>query len=231
MAYNHRVSTHHRSKRAQKIKKVTLAFMLFLMVGSVIVGVDWYLSQKDSTKSVTTKEIKSTVRSANITVYRTDYFQFQAPDGWVLVSGSPDSNKFVYLSNNGSIVSRRFIVYINKPLLDIESDQDVTRVLPVEYNTNGTFSKIGSISDSCDIGWPEDLPRNPSRIKLNSVSFVCTPGSKQFNVMIGEVGGDEVIESIRSDGTKFNMTLLYSDLSAYPSAGDIKNILSSFRTL
>ncbi len=231
MAYHHRVSTHHRSKRARKIKRFTVGFTLLIIIGSAVIGVDWLLSQINNSSGITTTQQHSTVQSANVTVYRTKYFQFQAPDDWISIADSSNDNKFVYVRNDGSIVSRRFSVYINKAALNIESVLDMTRVIPVNYNSNGTFSEIGSVSDHCNDSWPSELPRNPSRIIHDNVSLVCSPSSAQYNVVIGERDGDEKIEATLEDGEKFTLTLVYSDLSAYPTPGDVRSILSSFRTL
>jgi hypothetical protein len=137
----------------------------------------------------------------------------------------------VYVKNNGSLIVSKFVVYVDRPIRNREADFKITNVLPVEKGVLNSFNNIGTVSSHCNDSWPEDLQRNPSRITHENVSFVCSPDAKQFNVTIGEYGGDEEIEATLTDGRQITLTMIYSDLTAYPNPGDIYNIVTSFSTL
>ncbi len=230
MAYRHNDALHKHQKRASKLRIVAIVFSLLLFVGGGAVFVDWFRSQVNNTDTLVTSENTKSVQSANVSVYRTEYFQFQAQDSWIEVANNIP-NRYEYVKNNGYLITQKLTVVINRPITNKEADFKITRVLPVEIDDEGNFNPQGNVSDHCDDSWPENLVKDPSRIVHDDVSFVCAPTSEQYNVVVGESGGSDTIEVVRQDGSKFSLFILYTDLTAYPTPGDIYNIVSSFRTL
>ena len=231
MAYHRNDKVYKHKARERKYRKVALLFVGFIILGVVAVGVDLFVDSVSDSNSVISSTISSSVQSANVSVYRTEHFQFQAPEDWVLVSTESTDNKFVYVKNDGSLIVQRLIVYINSPATDQEADFRATKVLPVDVNSLGKFIAASQVSSGCSESWPEGLMRNPSRIIHESVSFVCHPDSSQYNVIIGEIEGDESITVTLDDGREVSLTILFSNLTAYPEPGDLYNIISSFSTL
>jgi hypothetical protein len=232
MAYRHNDTLHKHKKRETRFRKLafftsTIAIILFL-----VISIDWVLSKLSNSNTVVSRENTTSVQSANVSVYRTEYFQFQAPEEWVLVSSESTDKKFVYVKNNGSLIVSRLVIYVDRPNRDREADFKITNVLPVEKGVLNNFDNIGKVSDHCSESWPKEIiGRNPARITHENVSFVCSPDSQQYNVVIGEADGDEEIELTSTDGETFTLTMVYSDLTAYPNPGDVYNIVSSFNIL
>lgn len=231
MAYRHNDTLHKHKKRETRFRRVAFIVTTFAVMAVTVISVDWVLAQLSNSNTVVSRENTTSVQSANVSVYRTEYFQFQAPEDWVLVSSESTDTKFVYVKNNGPLIVHRFVVYVNRELRNREADFKITNVLPLEKGVLNNFSNIGTVSNHCEESWPKDLMRNPSRITHSDVSFVCSPDSQQYNVVIGEVNEDEEMEFTSSEGETYTLTMIYSDLTAYPNPGDIYNIISSFNTL
>lgn len=232
MAYQHHVNTHHRFKRAKRVRLVAVFASIITIVSVGIVGSDWLIAKLNANDTYVSKENVTSVQSANVSVYRSEYFQFQAPDSWVAVAAQSSEKKFVYVKNKGALVTQRLVVYIDRPLTDTERDVAITNVLPVEVTEAGGFANIGEVSAQCRDGWPdEEVKGNPMRITFEKVSFVCNPGSQEYNVVVGEYDGDELIEATLDDGRKVGITIVFSDLTAYPGPGDLYNIITSFSIL
>lgn len=231
MAYRHNDALHKHRVRAYRLRKVSLVFLLVVIVGVVGVGIDWVLNQVDNTETVVSSENLKSVQSANVSVYRTEYFQFQAPESWVEVASESTDKRFVYVKNNGTLITQKLTVIVDRPETNREADFKLTHVLPVQIDEDGNFNPLTSVGSHCNDSFPADLKRNPSRITHEGVSFVCAPSSQQYNIVIGQFGEDESIVANLTDGRQISLFIVYSDLTAYPSAGDVYNIVSSFKTL
>ena len=230
MAYRHNDSFHKHQVAAHRTRKLAFFSVLAVVLVLSVIGVDYLINRLSNNDSVVSREVTSTVQSANVSVYRSEYFQFQAPSDWVLVSSLTTDNKFVYVKNKGNLVTQRLVVYIDRPE-DKRVDQNIAYLLPVEINSLGSFVPIGTVTEHCDESWPKSLKRNPDRIEHEGVLMECTPNTREYNVMVGKVGGSDRIPVELSSGDEVNMTLVFSDLTAYPGAGDLYSIVSSFSTL
>lgn len=229
-AYKHTVNNYNRRRRALKVRRVAIALTGITMVISIAIGVDWFLNSISNKDTVITKESTSSVQAASVSVYRSQFFQFQAPEEWVFVSSQSTDKKFVYVKNDDTLVTQRFVVYINRPKTDHEADIPITNVLPVTVQVENRL-KAGTVSKHCSEEPIEKSLGPNQRITYEDVSFVCSSGSKQYNVIIGESGQDEVFEFQTEPNGAFTVTMVYSDLTAYPNAGDIYNIVSTFEAL
>jgi hypothetical protein len=171
------------------------------------------------------------VQSANASVYRTEFFQFQAPSEWVLISSESTDKKFVYLKKSETQISQKLEIYVDRPKIDKEADFKLTRVLPVETSSLGTITKQSTVSSHCKESFPDDGNRDARRVTHADVSFVCNPDSAQYTVLVGEAGGSEQLSFVMNNGREINVVMVYSDLTAYPGTGDLLNIVSSFSVL
>lgn len=232
MAYKHNDALHKHQVRARRLRRLAAGITFIILVAGVVIGADWLINQINNTETVVSSENTKSVQSANVSVHRTEYFQFQAPDAWVEIANNSGSGKrFEYVKNNGDLITQKLTVMVDRPAIDTEADFKITRVLPVSIDSEGNFNPLDNVSEHCDESWPNKLRRNPARIVHYSVSFVCDSLSQQYNIVIGENGGSENITIDRNDGTQFSLYIVYSDLTAYPSPGDVYNIVSSFRAL
>ncbi len=230
MAYRHNDALHKHQKRASRLRIVAVVFSLLFLVGVAVVSFDWIRNQISNSETVVSSENSKVVQSANVSVHRTEFFQFQAPEPWIEIANETP-NRFEYVKNNGNLITQKLTVIVDRPETNREADFKLTRVLPIDIDDLGNFNPANSVSEHCNDSWPEGLKRNPSRIDHDNVSFVCAPSSQQYNVVVGVNGGSDTINVVREDGSEFNLFVVFSDLTAYPSAGDIYNIVSSFRTL
>lgn len=232
MAYKQNQKLHRRQRQARNTRRVFFAVVFVVFIGVSVVVFDWALTNlRDDTTVVTTEQNRS-VQSSNVSIYRTKYYQFQAVDDWVEVDDDNyPGERYVYVKNDGKLITQRLVVYVNRNASDKEADIKNTRVLPLSVGPLGRFINVGRVSDHCDTSWPEGLKKNPTRITHEDVSFVCSYGSQQYNVVVGERGDDENIAVELDDGTQAELTIVYSDLTAYPSTGDVYNIIDSFVVL
>lgn len=231
MAYRHNDAMHKHRVRAYRFRKVAIAAFAVVLLLAVVIGVDWIINQASNTETVVSTENTKSVQSANVAVYRTGYFQFQAPESWVEVASETTDKRFVYVKNSGPLITQRLMVMIDRPETNREADMHIERVLAATLDSNNSLNPIGTVSSHCSDSWPVGLVRTPARITHDGVSFVCSPDSRQYNVVIGEPDGDESISATMSDGREIKVFIVYSDLTAYPSPGDIYNIISSFNIL
>jgi uncharacterized protein (UPF0333 family) len=227
--YHHSVNTHKRTKRARRVRKAAIFSVLFVGVIVAIIAVDWVLNKMSTSNTVVSRETTSAVQSADISVYRTEFYQFQAPESWVFVQNESNQNKFVYLNNQSSLVTQKLTIFVNRADLNREADFNVTRVVPVEVTGDKRFSRVTDISSHCNDSFPQDGNRDPRRITHNDVSFICSPDSQQFNIHVGLYKGTESVPATLNDGRQVKFVIVYEDLTAYPGPGDLYNIISSFQ--
>ena len=232
MAYNNNARVHHKHRKARRVGLAAFVVLAVVVLGGVIVGADWFINQKSSSNTVVTTENTTSVQSVNVSVYRTEYFQFQAPEEWRQVVTESTDTKFVYVKNDKTLITQKLVVHVNRSASARESDLKITNVVPVNI-INQRLEPISKnyISDHCSESWPQDLKRNPDRITHDNVSFVCAPDSDQYNLLVGQDGGLDDIKFEMTDGTEVEIAIVFSDLTAYPSSGDLFSIIRGFQVL
>jgi len=230
MAYKHKVNTHHKARKAKRVTRIAIVFAFFFLGILAFIGVDFVLEASDN-EPIISQETRSTVKSTTVSSFRSPYFQFQASEDWALVTNESTDDTFVYIKNTGELITQKLVVYINRDVEPRERDFKITNVLPVEVNPLGSSLILGEVSDHCNESFPNDGNRTPRRIEHENVEFVCNPDSQQYNILVGELDGNEQLNVVTEEGKEIALTIVYSDLTAYPRPGDIENILTSFRVL
>ncbi len=231
MAYRHNDNLHKHKVQAHRFRKVTFFFVTAVVLITLVIGIDWLIGRFSDSNTTVSRENNSLVKSANVSVYRTEFFQFQAPESWVAVANESHNNNFVYVNNNGAIITQKLTVIVNQPERSKDADYKITRVLPATLDKDGKLNPQDKVSGHCTESWPENLRRNPARIIHANVSFVCAPDSQQYNVVVGTPEGSESYKVTLSDGREATLLIIFSDLTAYPTPGEIYSIISSFSTL
>ncbi len=230
--YSHHVNNFHRSQVAKRFKWLSIFVIIVSVLGGAVIGVDWLLNRLSNSNTVVSTETTTSVQSASISIYRTPYFQFQAPDDWVAVAEQGSDKRFVFIKKGkDNSVPQRLIVFVDRPLSDSEADMALTNTVAVNVNESGGLSDISEVSKHCKESWPKDLPRTGTRIKHGHTSMVCNPDSFEYNVVVGTYEGNEIISMTRPDGSIVKLTVIFSNLTAYPGSGDLISILSSFTVL
>lgn len=231
MAYRHNTTLYKNQKKAHRFRKFAIFAGACFAIATIFIAGDWLLSQLSGANTVVSKTNNTSVQSANVSVYRTKYFQFQAPQEWVSVENESTDKKFVYLKKTEAQFLQKLVIYVDRPTTDREADFKLTRVLPVQISELGNLIQQSNVSDHCNNSFPKDGYRDPRRITHNEVSFVCDPDSQQYSILVGEIGGSEELEVNTSDGSKIKLVIVFSDLTAYPNTGDLYNIVSSLNIL
>jgi len=229
--YKHNNNTFHKVKKAHKMRLVAKISVLTVFLISLAIGVDWFLGRISESRTVTTSQTTTTVQSASVSVYRTDYFQFQAPEEWILKSSQSSETKFTYLKKDGPLVTERLVVFVDRPAHDKEADIPITHVLPIELvGENKNIRRTGSVGEHCGSSRPDGAGAN-SRFVHDDVEFVCNSSSTQYNVVVGLFGGNEVLQFDGDNSREVTLTLVYSSLSANQSTGDLYSIVETFSAL
>ena len=232
MAYSHNARVHHKHRKARRVGFVAASMLAIVVVGVAVVGIDWVRNQRSTSNTIVSTENTTSVQSVNVSVLRSEYFQFQATDDWRQVASESDDTTFVYVKNDDFLITQRLIVYVNRPEGVRQTDMKITNVVPATIEGRRAVPIAPNyISDHCIESWPENLIRNPGRITHDNVSFVCAPDSNQYNVIIGEDGGSEDMKFTMSNGEEIEIAIVYSDLTAYPSTGDLFTLLRGFEVL
>ena len=149
----------------------------------------------------------------------------------MLVEGdAARENKIVYIKKKSGLIVHRLEIYVDRPVIDTEADFKLTRVSPVDLDGR-KFSNIGATSVHCGKTFDEEARRDPARTTVSDVNFVCNPDSQQHSILIGERDGTEILSFTGNDGDEFTLTIVYSDLTAYPGDGDLRAILESFEII
>jgi hypothetical protein len=210
--------------------KASLVFLLFITIVSSVIFADWLiLKLKDDV--VVSSPAKSSVQSANINIFQTPYYRFQANDTWTEVSdqfSSPD-NEYIYRSiENGLIKHELWVTVKEEKKFELEKHYP-TRILPVRIEQNGRLSAIGGVSDRCIEALPEnDSNFDPRIVTQKNISYLCYPNSTAYNVTVGVPGETNLLRFKNTSGDSVPITIIYKNVTAYPEARQLEQILSTF---
>lgn len=236
MPYHHHVNTHHRAKRARKLKKISTFFVaLFALVGVGIFG-DWLYGQL-KTDTVVSRSSNATVQSARINIFQTPYFRFQANESWREVTDelnlnpSDGSKQYLYRKFDRNFIEHELWITVNLPEgYKLERHNVPTRVLPVRLESDGTLTQIGSVSEPCIRALPLEEQKNetPRIIKQEDISYFCNPNNvNDYHVAVGIPGGTNSIPS--PSGAE--VTITYRNVTPTPNGIELENLLSTFKVL
>jgi hypothetical protein len=237
MPYHHKVNTHHRAKRAKKVSKVAAVFVGVFALAMAWIGVDYLLTrlQNDTAVSV---ETSSTVQAAQINVFKTEYYRFQADSSWREVTdeltfdNSGDRKQYLYRRFDGNFIEHELFITINQPAgYTILRHNEPTRVLPVDIDAEGRIIAQEVVSDTCaSIQDKENPDKTARRLEMSGVDFYCNPDKQNdFVVAIGQSGGSESLPIKTAQGLEATMTITYRNITVTPDARQLQLILSNFK--
>lgn len=229
MKYNNQLNYRDRKRLLLKLRAIFIVFALVLFGTGTYLYLDYLRDRKVNTDESTTSQKTNTIVSAQISVFKSPYFQFQASNNWVEVPQESTPNKFVYRSFRTTFLEHDLVIYVNQ--IPPETEIKPTRVLPIEImssHVNGFIT--GEVSEPCGVSFDKNSVKDVQLIKFSNVSFLCYGKINQYNVIVGKVGGDTNINLLRPDGTTAVYTIYYRDLRAINSSIEIDQIISSFQT-
>lgn len=226
MKYNNHLNYKKRKKFLLKLK-LALGIIFIALVGGGILFYFKYVHQVNpNTPQTTTSHTATSVITPSVRIFKTPYFQFQAPDSWLEVQNESTSNKFIYRSLRSSLIEHEIVVYVNQIPANLES----SRVMPVTFKTNNTELDPGDVSGHCInvLGGKPNV--NAVDIIVASVHLKCDSDTTNYTVLVGQRGGDTVLKMNRPDGTNASYSMYYTNLRAVPDSIELNDILKSFQT-
>ena len=218
---NH-LKRHKYAKRARWFGWGVFLAALLIVVLIVVYLLFFVKAEEPAVTSTPTTQVITTP----ITVFKTQYFQFQASEGWEEIVTN-DKNQYYYRLRNNSINTHDLEVIINPTQQQINRLESA-RIQVVEPEA-GLLNPVGAISDLCekvDKGLVDD-----DTVTLDDVTFSCTTGSPLFDVVVGQKGGTSVLEIERTNGETIRMIIYYRDLRSTPDGSELSEIVNSFQII
>ena len=238
MAYHHHVNTHHRIKRSRRVIRGVQLLVLLFIIGGAYIGVDWLLTNINSSKTVVSSESSATVQSAKINIFQTPYYRFQADSSWrevtdeLLSKGDEGFQQYLYRSFDKNLIEHELWVAVNLPEnYTLQRHNIPTRVVPVKIQPDGTISSLGDVSDPCGVELADtDKNQEPHIIVQKEVQYLCNLNAvNDYTVVAGVPGGTNRLPMPHADG-KINITLTYRNITATPDSRQFMSILNTFKS-
>lgn len=225
--YEYQRSYYHKRIKARKVRFLAAIFGIIILIFLVFLVYDRLKQKPLEDKQPESRTSVSANEGAQTRLFTTEFFQFQADNKWVEIPEASTKTKFVYKAKNGPLVEHQLVVYVN----EIPPPQDYygTRVLAVDLLPEGRFTNVGTVSEHCKKGAPAGAKNEPLLIKFQDVMINCNIGGTNYRVLVGVRNGTNTIVMKRTDGSKAEYTIIYDDVTAYPSANQISNIIPTFQ--
>ncbi len=240
MAYIHNQTHHKRARKARASKKIAIFAVVLLMLSIFGVLIDLLLIERNSQDTVVSETNLTSVQAANINIFQSPYFSFQADDSWSEVTddrninSTPEgSQQYLYRSTRAGYVENELWVTVNLPGTYKTPRHIIpTHVYPVRVESDGQLTMINGVSDHC-IETLEDKTQNlqPHILEQDGVEYLCHPNDENgYNVIAGIPGGTSTLEMPHGDGEKSEITITYRSISQAKQIGIFEDILSTFQS-
>lgn len=228
--YKYNTSYHHKSRMSKRMTVVATLFSVVVLVGVVGIAIDTYL-QSLKKQQPTSQPVHSIVQGASISLFRTEYFQFQTDDSWKEVPVESKENHYVYRSYNGTLVEHDLVIDINKPTEDLLSSVRTTHIMPVQIEANGRLTIEGGAGEHCSKAMPKNSTLTPTWVVQKQVKFVCSVDAVLYEVKVGVIGGGTDMTITRPNGTKARYTITYRNLKYKSDDVTLRSIVETFLAL
>ena len=226
MKYNNHLN--YRKRRSFLIKVRLVLFLLFVVIcaGILMFYLKYVREENVNTPNKTTSEATVSVVAPSINIFKSPYFQFQAPNNWVEVPNESTPTKFVYRGLRSSLIEHELVIYVNQ----IPANISANRVYAALFKNDNTELDPLTISDHCIKATNNVSTMEDKEILFNGVKMPCDSDSRNFTVLAGLQGDDTTLNMIRPDGTTASYAILYTNLRAVPDATEMKKIIETFQT-
>lgn len=235
MAYHHDDSLHTHQVRTKRARRIATVAVVLLLLGVGIIGVDWIISKINSSNTVVSSSANATVQSANINIFQSPYFRFQANESWREVTDqfSNPENEYIYRSYENGLIKHELWITVDKKKTYVLEKHYPTRVLPVSIVDGNRLSLLGPASDRCIKALPKEDSTflDPHVVKQSGVSYFCHPNSTAYNVTVGVPGETNQLSMERTDGSKLPVTIIYKNVTATPDERQLNQILKTFTVI
>lgn len=240
--YHHQANIHHRARFARKFKRFAQVSVVLVIIFGIYIGADRIVASINDKKTVVSIESNATVQSAQINIFQSPYFRFQADSNWREVTDelnlaniTEGSHQYLYRGFDGNFIEHELWVTVDLPQDYILERHNIpTRVLPVRIESDGTLSELGSVSETCFDSLPDNEKSNvtPRVVVQEEISYFCDPNNvNNYTVAVGIPGSNTRLPMPQSAGESVEITITYRNVTANPEARQLRSILSTFRSL
>ena len=238
--YRHHINTHHRARTARRLKKgAQVSMVIAAFIGLYIAG-DWLVTTIRSSQTVVSTTSSATVQSAQINIFQSPYFRFQADASWREVSDelnlAPNDNslQYLYRSFDGNFIEHELLVTVNLPdSYKLARHNIPTRVMPVRIEQDGSLTQLAAVSAPCAEVLPEENPNfQPHTLTQNDITYYCNPNQvNDYTVTLGVPGQTNKLLMPHAKGEKSNITITYRNITPTPDASMFERIVREFKSL
>lgn len=228
MAYQKDKNLHRKRVRSHRtiVGSFMILFLAILVAG--IIFVDRIINQSESSRFVDTG-VQAKVESSTINIFRTPYFQFQAPRDWREITEETTDSRFVYRGFKENLVAHQFVVEVDNSDDEVQITNNVTRAYPFSVVEN-RIVPTADISDHCG-DLEKDLPKKKIRINYENTEFDCVVDGASYIVSLTEDGGSEVFKHTGQDGVERTFKVTYQNSEFTPSGSYLRSIVKTFLLL
>jgi hypothetical protein len=226
--YEYQRSYYHKRLKARKVRLVAMVFAMGLVLFFAFLIYDRFKQKPIEDKKPESTTSVSANEGAQVRLFTTEFFQFQADNKWVEIPEASTKNKFVFKAKNGPLVEHQLAVYVNE--IPPPSEYFGTRLVAVDVLPEGRLTNIDSVSEHCKKAAPAGAKNEPLLLKFLDVKINCNVGGTNYRVLVGVRNGTNSIEMKRPNGENATYTLVYDDVTANPSGNQIGYILPTFQT-
>ena len=226
-------------KRATKLKKFAKLSVAFVSVLGLFIALDWVWTNVKSGQTVVSKDSSATVQAAQINIFKTPYYRFQADSSWrevtdelsQSVNSQSDFHQYLYRSFDKNFIEHELWVTVNMPeSYQLARHNVPTRVIPVRVESDGSITQLDSVSGPCVEALPEgSTDVSPQIVLQKDVSYFCNPNqNNDYTVIAGIPSGTERLPvNVNSD--QITITITYRNVTPIPESSMFERILSTFR--
>lgn len=209
--------------------------ILFVIFVSSLFAVGYFLYDifrqqvASDASSEFTKATNSTIAS-NVNVQTSPYFQFQTTEKWRSVANETRDGHYVYRGFRSHVVDQELIIDVNNQLPEVLDNTLISRVLPVSVSSQGALSVVKDDLMHCKKFVKPGTEKEQQIVAYSGVSFPCNPDSTNFEVVVGLVGGSNLMKLPRPGGSTATYKITYRNFSAQQSSGDLISMIKTFET-
>lgn len=226
MKYNNHLNYRDRKRLLLKLRIIFVIIALILTGVAMYFYIDYARSKSVNTDKSATSDKTTSYIAPSVSIFKTPYYQFQAPNSWVEVPNESNSSKFVYRSIKSSLIEHDLIVYVNQ----IPANLEANRVLPVTLKSNSTELEPESVSEHCIKALNGQSSSQKVEVTFNKVKFSCDSDSTNYTVMVGQIQDDTVINLNRPGDLSATYTFYYTNLRAIQDGNELVEIIKTFQT-
>lgn len=226
MKYNNHLNYGNRKKLLLRLRIIYAMIALFLFVAVIYFFVGYLHDQKTASNQSSESEKTSSFIAPSINIFKTPFYQFQAPKSWSEIPNESNSSRFVYRSIKSNLIGQELDIYVDQ----IPANLEATRVLPANFVSGNTGLNPTIVSEHCIKALNGQSSSAPVDVNFMGVKFRCDSDNTNYSVLVGQVGDDSVLNMIRPEGTKVAYTIYYTNLGSIPDSSELIQMIKSFQT-